>query len=200
MYSANAVIKISRIKHVGIFLAPALTLVLTLGGIIDFFPVKNDYFVRIDDIKDNPDTAFFSSTPGNSVVLNSFWFYHPASIAGRAIYNGYSYFTWSYGYNQIAREESAKKIYASSSKSEACFRLENARISYVELSLSRILHPTGWQTQFIPVSKPQLALLYIPSTKTVPHYEKFLLILLIGLFSFFINWIKTSIFILTKDL
>ncbi len=155
MYSANVVIKISRIKYVGILLAIFLTLTLSLGGIIDFFPVKNDYFVRIDDIKANPDAAFFTSTPKNSVVLNSFWFYHPASIAGRSIYNGYSYFTWSYGYNQTAREESTKKIYASSSKSEACFRLENAGISHVELSSSYegFLHPNWqlWQTQFVPV-------------------------------------------------
>jgi hypothetical protein len=163
MFSANAVIKISRIKHVGMLLAPLLTLALTLGGIIDFFPVKNDYFVRIDDVKANPDAAYFSLTPKNSVVLNSFWFYHPASIAGRSIYNGYSYFTWSYGYNQTAREESTRKIYASLSKSEACFRLKNAGITYVELSLSyeRFLYPNWqlWQTQFTPVyQNPQTGL------------------------------------------
>jgi hypothetical protein len=157
MFSANVLIKASRVKHFGFVLALILTLGLTLGGIVDFFPVKNDYFVRINDIAADPDAAFFAGTPKTSTVLNSFWFYHPASIAGRSIYNGYPYFTWSYGYNQVARENSAVGIYRAETVSEACSLLKSAGISYVELSpfAEKFINPNWqlWQTGFIPVYK-----------------------------------------------
>jgi len=88
------------------------------------------------------------------VVLNSFWFYHPASLAGRYIYNGYSYFTWSYGYDQDTREKSAIRIYEAASKPEACYLMHEAGISYVELSRSPegFLDPNFglWDNDFTP--------------------------------------------------
>lgn len=133
-----------------------LTPLLILGGVVDFFPVKNDTYGSLPDIQANPDAAYFlSATPPDAVVLNSYWYYHPASIAGRKIYNGYSYFSWALGYDQVTRERKTVNIYAAPDKLTACRLLKEGNVSYVELND----HPEGyilpnwdlWKIQFAPV-------------------------------------------------
>lgn len=108
---------------------------LILGGIVDFFPVKNDNYGGLSDYPANPDAKFFvENTAPDSVVLNSWWLDHPASVAGRKIFMGYSYFTWSYGYDQVTREKNALQIYRATTKSSACELLNKFNISFVELN------------------------------------------------------------------
>lgn len=112
-----------------------LVVFLTLSGIIDFFPILNDTKGSISDIRANPDAQFFATqTPADAVVANSTWFYHPASLAGRKIFNGYSYFTWSYGYDQTNREKDAVALYQAKTRGDACILLKHNNISYLELS------------------------------------------------------------------
>jgi len=148
MYSAYAV---SRYKLL-LILVP----LLILGGVVDFFPVKNDNYGSLPDIQANPDALFFAQkTPPDAVILNSYWYYHPASIAGRKIFNGYSYFSWALGYDQVTRERQAIDIYTAPDKSTACRLLASHNISYVELND----HPEGfilpnwdlWKNGFTPV-------------------------------------------------
>lgn len=110
-----------------------LVVLSTLSGVIDFFPILNDYKGSIPDR--SADVRFFATqTKPGDVVANSTWFYHPASIAGRTIYSGYTYFTWSYGYDQGGRERSLESIYRASDQLELCQRLRGSRIAYVELN------------------------------------------------------------------
>lgn len=104
---------------------------LTLGGIIDLPPVLNDYRITIET---SADQIYFGSLPAKTVVLNTTWFYHPASLAGKAIYNGYSYFTWSYGYDQVKRENQAIDIYRSKDLSQLCRLLSTTSITHIETS------------------------------------------------------------------
>lgn len=155
MFSASVVIKIWDHSTYGKILSPILVFLLIFGGIIDFFPVKNDTYFSVPDVKANPDAAYIvSHTPKDAVVLNSTWFYHPASIAGRFIYNGYSYFTWSFGYNQVAREQNTIAIYSAPDKPAACNLLHQANITFVELNPhpENFLSPNWslWNNQFIP--------------------------------------------------
>ena len=108
--------------------------ILILSGVIDLFPILNDTKIRLADIAANPDIRFFTTIPAGSTVANSTWFYHPASLAGRPIFNGYSYFTWSYGYDQTTREKETIALYQSKSREEACTILKQHNISYLELS------------------------------------------------------------------
>lgn len=108
---------------------------LVLSGVIDLPPIFNETKGGLPDVDKNPTAQFFvSSTPTSAVVLNSTWFYHPASLAGRAIYSGYSYFTWSYGYDKDAHERVQKAIYSAGSKDLVCQLLRLNNIDYVELN------------------------------------------------------------------
>lgn len=105
------------------------------GGLIDFLPIIHDTKHELADYTTNPDIAFFMNhTQPTETVVNSTWFYHPASLAGRSIFNGYSYFTWSYGYDQTQREEDTKNIYAETNLEHLCAMLVNLNLSYVELN------------------------------------------------------------------
>lgn len=155
LFSAYALVTLWDKIVAARFIIPIVIIFLILGGVIDLFPVINDYYYSIPDIQSNPDATYFvKNTPPDSIVLNSTWFYHPASIAGRFIYNGYSYFTWSFGYDQISREQSTISIYTAKSKPAACKLLKSANISYVELNP----HPENfitpnwnlWYNQFVP--------------------------------------------------
>lgn len=108
---------------------------LTLSGFIDLFPIINDAKGSIQDAPVNPDVVFFrTQTKPTDVILNSTWFYHPATLAGRSIFSGYTYFTWSYGYNQTAREQIQRDIYSADTVRDACMFLTQNNISYVELN------------------------------------------------------------------
>ncbi len=157
MFSAFLVVWLwSKLHLFGKLLAPLLFLALIMGGLVDFFPVANDHSYALSDYPANPDVSFFvDHTPRNAVVLNSTWFYHPASLAGRPIFNGYSYFTWSVGYDQTLREFQTLAIYQAPSKLIACDLLRQHHISYVELNLhpENFIHPNWslWQQDFHPV-------------------------------------------------
>lgn len=157
MFSASVIVMVwEKIKILGKIITPLLIFFLILGGFIDFFPVFNDHYLSLSDYPVNPDVNFFiNHTPPSAIVLNSTWFYHPASLAGRSVFNGYSYFTWSYGYNQILREQQALSIYQAPSLLVACQLLRTQRISYVELNShpESFIHPNWdlWFNSFHPV-------------------------------------------------
>lgn len=149
MFSAALVVRFKK-------WALVLICMLTFGGLIDFFPLKNDYYHRLPDYQHNPDIQFFLKfTSPDSVILNSTWFYHPASLAGRRIFNGYPYFTWSYGYDQVLREQQTQEIYQASTPEIACHLLQKYHISYVELNNrpESYLQPnlSLWQNYFSPL-------------------------------------------------
>lgn len=123
------------IRDIGYALVATIVFFLTLSGVIDIFPIFNESRMELPDVPKNQDAEFFlTHTKPTDVILNSTWFYHPASIAGRKLFSGYTYFTWSYGYDQKKREDIQVAIYEAHTKQEACTLLKKNNIAYVELS------------------------------------------------------------------
>jgi hypothetical protein len=161
MFSAYAVIRILNLfTHIKTYIlrtslqivvGAGLIGILTFSGMIDLFPIINDTYGSIPDIMVNPDTRFIKEhTNPDDVIANSTWFYHPASIAGRPIFSGYTYFTWSYGYDQVAREQTLRALYEAQNITQICALLRENRIAYVELNKlpESYLHPNYilWNT------------------------------------------------------
>lgn len=140
MYIAHAIVKIwkrgnFKTLHIHRVLAIVFCIALTLSGIIDFFVIKNDYKIPLADIPKNKDAKFIlENSHARAIFLNSTSLYHPASLAGRPIFYGYSYFPWSYGYDTKKREDIVLSTYRSKTKQEACKLLRENKISFVELS------------------------------------------------------------------
>jgi len=154
MFSAQTIITIVdqllRSRTLKVIVYAIFLVTLTLSGILDIFPVINDHKIAVTDIQTNPDAKFFASVPQDSVIMNSTWLYHPANIAGRAIYSGYSYFTWSYGYDKDTREKSQIALYQARSLDTVCRIAKDQHISYIEVSshAEQFIHPNFalWDT------------------------------------------------------
>lgn len=115
--------------------AAILVIILTGSGIIDFFPIINDTRGSVPDMYTNPDTRFIAAHTGtDDVIANSTWFYHPASIAGRPLLSGYTYFTWSYGYDQAQREAILTSLYRANTARSVCIIARHAHVAFIELN------------------------------------------------------------------
>jgi hypothetical protein len=155
MFSAWSLVWLVRKKWT-LPLVAILLFLLIFSGIIDFFAFKNDSYFTLADRKSNLDIEFaYSHIPAKSIVLNSTWFFHPASLAGRLIFNGYTYFTWSHGYDSYAREKILVNIYEATNKQTACQLLTTNHIGYVELNdrPEAYLHPNFplWHNEFTSI-------------------------------------------------
>lgn len=129
---------------------------LTLSGIIDFFPIVNDGKYEVASQKTNPDiAAYLTLVPSRAIVLNSTFFTNPASLAGRSIYFGYPYFTWSYGYITQPREQLYLAIWRAKNKETACTLARLAHVDFAELSPhpEQYLQPNTflWNTEFTQI-------------------------------------------------
>lgn len=118
----------------GKILVPILLFFLLFSGVIDFFPIVNDSYVEILDIENNKTANFIlENTPPDSVFLNSSFLYDPASIAGRKIYLGWPYFSWSAGYNTELRFENLKNYLNPVNKGDLCSSLLREGVDYIEI-------------------------------------------------------------------
>jgi len=112
--------------------AAAVVAFMTLSGVIDMFAIVNNPYIPVADLKASPAAAwFYANTPGNAVVLNSSFFHHPAAIAGRKIFLGWSYFTWGAGYPHNERMAIMRRIYAGGDPDVFCPLLRENHIGYM---------------------------------------------------------------------
>lgn len=105
-----------------------------LSGVIDLFPILNDTKMTIEDIPNNKTAEFIKKhTPKTSVFLNASFLYDPASLAGRKIYMGWPYFSWSAGYNTTKRNVNMTNILDPQNGLAVCRLLNKEGIDYIEL-------------------------------------------------------------------
>jgi len=131
MYSAYFIILLWQKNLLGKLITPFLIFFMVLSGIIDLFPIKNDFMLTISDAPNNQDVEWIlKNTPPDSIFLNSSYLYHPASLAGRKIFIGWPYFTWGIGYDADKRGRIFRQIYESKNKTQTCFLLRQNHINY----------------------------------------------------------------------
>lgn len=158
IFAAYAVLKLWKLKLPYKLIVPFLIFFLIFSGIIDFFPIKNDHILTLEDYPKNHDIAWImANTPPKSVFLNSSYLYHPASIAGRKIFYGWPYFAWSLGYETEKHREIMREGFQANNLYQACSLLKNAKIDYVDTT-----NPSGidikinydfFSNNFVPVYK-----------------------------------------------
>jgi hypothetical protein len=172
MFTAYFVYTIwSRSKPAKI-IAVSILVPLTLSGIIDIFPVFNDYHMEISDAPNNKIVSFIKeSTPKDSVFLNASFLYDPASLAGRKIYLGWPYFAWSAGYETSKRHETIRNIMSSSSKSNACNMLESENIDYVEIQNPTHLEDVSINYSFF---EENFIRIYFDDSRNISIYDVYL--------------------------
>lgn len=138
IFTAYAIYRVWVKKIIGKIIAVIILLPLTLSGIIDLFPIKNDVYAEINDKNNEAEEFIINNTPKNSVFINASYIYDPASLAGRKIFLGWPYFSWSAGYDTPKRTLLLKAILGSSDMESACNLLKQENIDYIEIQ-----NPTG---------------------------------------------------------
>jgi hypothetical protein len=122
------------VLRIPLFIIPIILVIfLTLSGVIDFFAVKNDNRGPMADVEASPVASWIAkNTPPDAVFLNANFFDHPASLAGRKVFLGWPYFSWSAGYdstNRLFKDMTA--MYAPKSFKQLCLDLRHFNISYI---------------------------------------------------------------------
>lgn len=133
------------IRIFGVLFFGATMFLLTFSGVIDLFAVLNDDISYFPDIKAHPVTSWVvKNTKTNDYILNSSYF-TPVTYAGRSIFIGYLYATWSAGYDNATRERDQKIMLESVSVNEQCELLNKYNLDYVILE-----YPPQERSEFIP--------------------------------------------------
>lgn len=106
---------------------------MTFSGVIDLFAIINDTSGGLTDVGGNNTITWIArNTPPSSVFLNSSFFNHPASLAGRKVFLGWPYFAWSAGYDTTTRlNRDVAFMYKPDSLKNLCTKLKKFNISFV---------------------------------------------------------------------
>jgi uncharacterized membrane protein len=71
------------------------------------------------------------NTGPNEIFLTDLYCIHPILLAGRKIFYGWPYFTWSAGYDTYARDPILREIYGGTSIQRVKELVKNNNISYI---------------------------------------------------------------------
>lgn len=125
--SSHMIIRMAAYVCVGISVC-----ILVLSGVIDLFPIINDRYIPLVDIPDNEAATWIrDNTQPDAIFLNSSYFFHPASIAGRKIFMGWPYFPWSAGYDTRVRSRDMERMYDTTDMRTRCALFDKYHISYI---------------------------------------------------------------------
>ncbi|MFH1186876.1 MAG: hypothetical protein V1697_01735 [Candidatus Levyibacteriota bacterium] len=132
IFIALVLYKVWKKKFYGKIITIVLIFFLTFSGVIDFFAIKNDPIGPIPDYPINPDISWIiKNTPKDAVFINSTYIYNPASLAGRKIFMGWPYFSWSLGYDTTKRDYILREFFVSNDLNKNCKILKENNISYI---------------------------------------------------------------------
>ena len=86
---------------------------LIFSGILDIFPIINDYSGGVDDVAHSlAQQWILANTPVDSQFLTASYMYNPASMVGRQIYLDYGYHAWSMGYDDHHKRQLLPKLWS----------------------------------------------------------------------------------------
>lgn len=136
MFSAYILLKAWNLKTIVKPFVIIMIFILTISGVINFFPIFNDSTITMNDYPKNKNVYWIiKNTKPDSVFLNNRYLYDDASIAGRKIFLGWPYFAWSQGYDTLSRDNLRKELLISNDLSSFCSQVINNNIDYVDIHL-----------------------------------------------------------------
>jgi len=104
---------------------------IIIGGIIDFFPIHNGGFVYTNYTNDRLIRWTQTETKADALFLTDKFVNHQILLAGRKIFFGYTYFTWSAGYDLPKREAAYRQMFESKNAHQVFTLLKANGIDYV---------------------------------------------------------------------
>ena len=131
-FTAYLLFRLFRLGWGGRIATVILIFFLTVSGLIDAMPIKNDGTITFQDVEKQPVAKWIvENTDKDDVFLTTIRIYNPVSFTGRRAMIGWPYFAWSSGYSKPNRGKLVEKIYGATSKEELCTLLRENQIDYV---------------------------------------------------------------------
>lgn len=106
---------------------------ITIGGIIDFFPIRNSFWVEMPFEGDALVRWVREETDPKAIFLSNRFVNHRILLAGRRVFYGHSYYAWSAGYPTAERDVIYKKMFEERNPQELLRLLQANNISYVAI-------------------------------------------------------------------
>jgi DNA-binding beta-propeller fold protein YncE len=113
--------------------AVAFIPLLTIGGIIDLFPIRNGYWVEMPFEDDALIRWVREETDPKAIFLSHRFVNHRILLAGRPLFYGHPYFAWSAGYPTTERDITYKKMFEERNPQKLLRLLRANKISYVAI-------------------------------------------------------------------
>lgn len=118
---------------VGPILAVILTVLITLGGVIDLFPIHNSFWMEMGFTDDPLVKWVTEKTDPKAVFLSYHYVNHRILLAGRRLYFGHPYYAWSAGYPTFDRDVTYRHMFEETNPQELLRLLKANNISYVAI-------------------------------------------------------------------
>jgi len=110
-------------------------IILTISGVVDFMPLKNDFRYKYMDYSKQPVGKWIiKNSKPNDVFLTLDNIYSPVALSGRILYKGWPSFLVASGYNVVDREKTIQQIYNAGTEIDLCHYLNRFNIDYLMLS------------------------------------------------------------------
>ena len=133
---------------------------LTFSGVMDVFPVINDYEGQTNDEPRSQIQAYIrQNTPPRSQFVTTTYMYNPASLAGRFLFLDYGYHAWSMGYQDRAKRDLLPQIFSPNINQDSwCRVVLPAGLDYVLLDP----RPESVEDGLIDVANSAIARIWQP--------------------------------------
>jgi DNA-binding beta-propeller fold protein YncE len=106
---------------------------ITIGGIIDLFPIRNGYWIEMSFQDDALVRWVREETDPNAIFLSHRFVNHRILLAGRRVFYGHPYYAWSAGYPTAERDVIYKQIFEERNPQKLLRLLKANKISYVAI-------------------------------------------------------------------
>jgi hypothetical protein len=133
LFVAYTIWRVGRIPWVGKAAAVALVLVVTLGGLIEWFRIHNDTIVDVPFNHNRLSDWLQANTRPKDVFLTDRFVLHPIQLNGRRIFYGWPYFAWSMGYSLSKRDTLYGKLFTEKDPDQLVQLLNENGIRYVAI-------------------------------------------------------------------
>ena len=149
----------------GKFVAAVLFLLVIPGGIIDFFPIHNTGWSEVTYRDDALIDWLKKNTSPRDIFLTDRFVNHPILMAGRRVFYGWPYYSWSAGYDASKRDRVYTQLFESKDPWKVYHLLKENGISYVAYDNA------VRQAQFIKRPNQELYATYFPKVHEATNYN-----------------------------
>ena len=149
----------------GKFVATVLFLLVIPGGVIDFFPIHNTGWNEVTYRDDALIDWLKKNTSPRDIFLTDRFVNHPILMAGRRVFYGWPYYSWSAGYDASKRDRVYIELFESKDPWKVYHLLKENGIKYV--GYDNAIR----QAQFVRRPNQELYATYFPKVYDADKYN-----------------------------